>query len=441
MSPIKSFEWNPRSTSFAIVIAATSLLLSGCSGLVPTAVPAPIAGPAIRGNIHGGQQPISGAAIHLYAAGSTGYAAPNTDLLTSAVASATDGSFSITAKYTCTAGQQMYLVAIGGNPGAGANSNAALMAALGDCSTLTASRFISVNEVTTVGSVFALAPFMSGYAALGAPATNTAGLTRAFASVNKLINVAAGSAPGSALPTGATAPTAEIDTLADVIAACINSTGGAAGDGSPCGTLFSLATPTNGTVPTDTIGATLAIAQNPALNVTALFQLATPTAPFTPRLGSQPSDWTMSISYAAGGFSTPKSTTIDALGNIWVANSGNNTVTLLSQTGTPVMPPISGNGLNAPAAIAIDANGNAWVANRGASTVSTFTITGGTFAGSPFSGAGLSNPSAIAIDAPGNIWVVNSTNNSLSELAATGAPIQQLTSGVASPSAIAINPK
>jgi hypothetical protein len=441
MLTIKSFEWNARSISSAIALAATSLLLSGCSGLIPTAAPTSITGAAISGNIHGGQQPISGAALYLYAASTTGYAATNNNLLTSTVTSAPDGSFNITSKYACTAGQQMYLVAIGGNPGAGTNSNAALMAALGDCNTLTASRFISMNEVTTVGSVFALAPFMSGYAALGAPATNTAGLARAFASVNKLVNVATGSAPGSALPAGATAPTAEIYSLADVLAACINSTGGVAGDHSNCGNLFSLATPATGTAPTDTIGAALAIAQNPTLNVSQIYNLIPATSPFASQLNMAPHDWTMSINYATGGFNTPKSTTIDALGNVWVANSGNSTITLLSQTGTPATPPISGNGLNSPAAIAIDANGNAWVANKGASTVSTFTSTGGTFTGSPFSGAGLSNPSGIAIDAPGNIWVVNSGNNSISEFSATGAPVQQLTSGVSSPSAIAINPK
>ena len=34
----------------------------------------------------------------------------------------------------------------------------------------------------------------------------------------------------------------EFNTLADVLAACVNSLGGVAGDGSPCGTLFASVT-------------------------------------------------------------------------------------------------------------------------------------------------------------------------------------------------------
>jgi hypothetical protein len=37
--------------------------------------------------------------------------------------------------------------------------------------------------------------------------------------------------------------------------------------------------------------------------------------------------------------------------------------------------------------------------------------------------------------------VSNTGSNSVSELTAAGAPVQQITSGVASPTAIAINPK
>ncbi len=112
-----------------------------------------------------------------------------------------------------------------------------------------------MNEITTVGSVFARAPFMSSIAALGSSAANTTGLTHAFASVNKLVNVGTGAAMGSALPAGAVGPVSEIVTLADILAACINSTGGTAGDSTACGTLFSLATSAGGTAPTDTVQA------------------------------------------------------------------------------------------------------------------------------------------------------------------------------------------
>ena len=104
----------------------------------------------------------------------------------------------------------VYLVATGGNPGLSAsNPNLAEMAALGSCATLKANAsttFIQMNELTTVGAVYALAPFMTGLASLGTSATNSPGLSFAFADVNVLVNNATGTVGGTALPSGAHHP-------------------------------------------------------------------------------------------------------------------------------------------------------------------------------------------------------------------------------------------
>jgi len=423
----------------ALAMVAT-VLLSGCSGF--TSQPMPVIGAAIQGRVYGGQQPIGGATLALYAAGITGYSAANVNLFSTPVITTSKGNFTFSS-WSCTPGQQLYLVATGGDPGAGVNNNAALMAALGDCSTVNSNTYVSINEITTIGSVFALAPFMSGYAALGSSATNTAGLARAFASVNKLVNIANGQAGGSALPSGATAPVNEIYTLADIIAACINSPGGVAGDGSPCGTLFTLATPSGGSAPTDTVQAALNIAHNPTLNVAALFNTPLPTSPYVPQLASAPSDWTLAVRYSTGAFNSPKSTTIDANGNVWVANSVGNSISVLAQTGAPVAgSPFTGNGLTGPTTIAIDVGGNGWIANQGGNTVSAFTTAGAAVSGSPFAGSGtISTPTAVAIDATGNVWIGNLGNNSVTELTSAGSYVQQFTSGVANPQSLAVNPK
>jgi hypothetical protein len=425
----------------ATVLLALGILFSlvGCSNMTTTA---PVQHAiAFQGAARGGQQPITGASLFLYAASTSGYGATNANLLTTEVKTDANGAFTITGDYSCGAGQQMYIVAMGGNPGGGTNANAGVMAALGDCSGLKPTTFINMNEITTVGSVFALAPFMSSYKALGTSNTNVGGMVRAFASVNKIVNIATGSSVGPALPVGATAPSAEINTLADILAACINSQGGLAGDETPCGHLFSWTTPSGGSAPTDVIQATLNIARNPALNAANLFTLPTPSAPFAPKLPAAPRDWTLSINYTGGGFNTPKSTTVDANGNVWVGNAGNNTVTILAQSGNPLSAfPLSGNGLNVPSAVAIDANGNCWVANAGGTTVSVFTPQGGTILGSPFDGLGtISAPMAIAIDGLGNVWVSNSGNNSVTKLSGAGMYLQQATVGINQPGALAIN--
>jgi hypothetical protein len=419
--------------------AALVLALTGCAGLVTTA-PAMIEGPALHGSAFGGRQPIAGATLYLYAASTGNYGTTNMNLLPAGTVTNADGTFNITSAYSCTTGQEMYMVSLGGDTGAGSvNPQAGLLIALGDCSVLHATPFINMNEVTTVGSVFALAPFMTGYASVSTDGGNTPGLQRAFVNANKLMTVGTGAAGGPALPAAATAPTTEIYTLADVLAECVNTTGGTATT-TTCGHLFADATPSGGTAPTNTIDLALAIAKNPALNVSDEFSYATPQSPYSTRLVHAPTDWTMSISYAAG-FNAPKSTTIDASGQVWVANSGStganaNSIVTLTQSGA-VAQTLTGNGLTTPYAVAIDSNGNAWAANFGSTTVSAFTNGGSTLASYTVG----SGPRALAFDAAGNLFVANQSSNSLTELSSSGGFVQTITTGVSSPNAVAIDPK
>lgn len=445
MKIMHSFAINPvKPWLTALTILVPAMWLAGCAGLsTSTPSAATLPGTPMQGKMYGGQQPIAGAAIALYAASTGGYGLANTNLLKTAVTTDAGGGFNITGDYSCTAGQQMYIVGTGGNPGGGVNANVALMAALGDCANLSASTDIDMNEVTTVGSVFAMAPFMSGIAGVSTSATNTSGLAHAFASVNKLVNIASGSSPGPALPAGASAPSAQIYALADMLASCINSTGGVAGDDTACGRLFTLTTPVGGTAPTDTIRAALNIAQHPTANVSALYDLIPPGAPFAAQGSAAPQDWTLAVTYSAGGMHGPRSTVVDASGNVWIANAASNSVTVLAHTGTPVQgSPFTGNGLNGPTTIAIDTNGDAWVANTSGATVSAFTASGSALGGSPFSaGNALSAPGALAFDAPGDLWITNNGSASVVELSATGTFLQQVSRGVTGPASVVVNPK
>ena len=243
-----------RLAALGLGMTGATLLLSGCgisTSSLATATSSPIAQLQMQGNVHGGQQPVSGATIRLYATNASGYGGLSYTLLNSAVATTANGNFSITGDYTCPSSSSMvYITATGGSPSSGvSNPNLALMAALGACSTLTPATFISINELTTVASVYALAPFMTGYAAVGTSPANALGLTNAFATVNKLANITTGAIPGTALPAGSTIPSTELNTLADILASCINSSGGTAGDSSYCGRLFSYTTPPGGLSP------------------------------------------------------------------------------------------------------------------------------------------------------------------------------------------------
>lgn len=277
------------------LLSLAALLLSGCSSQIIPGSPG--TGATLAGKVHGGQQPVAGATIQLYAAG-TATPPRYTPLLKQPVASAADGTFNITQDYVCPAGALVYLTATGGSPGTGvANPNLALLTVLGPCGALTPSTSVQINEVTTVAGVAALAPYMTSFDLLGS--ADASGLAASFALAAQFADSSTGSSPGSA-PAATSIPSTLINTLADVIAACINSNGGAAGDGSPCGQLFALSAAGGAPLPTDTVSALINLANHPTVNTSALFALIPPSAPFQPVLSTPPPDFAIHPSYPAG---------------------------------------------------------------------------------------------------------------------------------------------
>ncbi|MGB7135699.1 MAG: hypothetical protein WBD46_10465, partial [Acidobacteriaceae bacterium] len=336
----------------------------------------------------------------------------------------------------------------GGQPtGAGSNitnNNLAMMTALGPCNEI--GSHISVNELTTVAAVWALAPFMSGptnaYLNIGAPASNAAGLALAFSAAEQVVNTSTGSIGGTNLPSGAVLPTAEIITLADILGYCVNSAGGTAGDSSFCGPLFSDAS--NGTAfPSDTITAAMNIAQNPARNVPQLFTLADKAPVFQTPLTTAPTAWTVAIQYTGGGLSAPTAIAADQNGNIWVTNSGSSTVSEFDNLGNSKLGTGVSIAAGTPTGIAIDLSGNAWITVKSANSL--FELSSSGTLGSAITDNGLSEPTSVAIDGGGLVWVVNSGGtggNSVSVFTSAGTAVSGSPfsgGGIASPSGIAIN--
>jgi hypothetical protein len=185
-------------------------------------------GTPFSGTVSSGGNEIVGAQVQLYAAGADGYGV-GPHALGSSVTTDSHGGFSIGAtgnSYVCPPApyDQVYLVATGGTEGSNtsANNSIALMTALGSCGNLgsgatnVVNNGVTINEVTTIASAYALSAFAQhnstgGGIAIGAPGTgtkcnsannwlgtpNTAGgatcnylgLERAFEVVNNLVNV------------------------------------------------------------------------------------------------------------------------------------------------------------------------------------------------------------------------------------------------------------
>ena len=111
-------------------------------------------GVTLNGRVYGGNQPVTGSTIQLYAAGTGGTGTAATPLIGAVVTTSdgtglansnanagnanntlTAGFFTISGDYTCpTVDTQVYLTATGGNPGLGVNNpNISVMVALGSC--------------------------------------------------------------------------------------------------------------------------------------------------------------------------------------------------------------------------------------------------------------------------------------------------------------------
>ena len=433
---------------FVLASFSCAILVSGCLGTQGTVSnPAnpgssPAAGgavAAITGKVHGGQNPVRNAHVYLLAINSGAQAGPgiaasssnaSASLLTSGagqdslgyyVTTDSNGVFNITGDYTCpTSYAYPYLYAVGGDAGSGDNSAITLVSAVKACPSSTES--VIVNEISTVAAVFSFAGFISDpthVSSSGKPLA-IAGLDIAEVTLNNLVTTGAGAANTTTAGGNGTVPQATIDTLANILAACVNSTGSGS---SQCDMLFSNAKNGN-TAPTDTATAAVNIAHNPGANVGALFSLQGSSPPFVTDLGSAPNDFTIGISFAQSSWLLqPEGVAVDGSGDVWVTAWGNSSFPeggvgeLFADTVWSSSNPITGGGIGYgdPAAIAVSeittdnasSSGDIWVTVNANGTSLVQLNSSGSPSGGCASGcteAGLDGAYYIAFDTSGDGW-------------------------------------
>jgi hypothetical protein len=491
----------PRISAIALSLlsGALALVFTGCgtASLGPNkpSASSSLAFNTVSGTAHGGQQAIVGAAVTLWAAGTTGtgaagYGANATLVGTTTTVAGGAFNFDVAGISICTPGQYLYITATGGDAGSGINNNIALMAAIPQpCSSATGGQFVVVNEVSTVAAVWSLQQFMKispGTAIpwmIGAPSTNVTGLANAFTGVAQLVNLSTGLSAASITSNTVTSTIAgvtytttiapdfkTINTLADILAYCINATTA----GTSCPNLFTDVTPGTASAPTDTIQAAYYLATNaggltmPAYNdaAGAPHHLCTayPSAqsPFQPILACSatgaattvPTDWNIGVTWSAKnpaavviGTQYVGALALDGSGNLWTGevntSSSGAYISEFNPAGQMMITPIS--------TVAINAYNVAYVAGTG----TTATTTPLAYAGNSAFALKNTKPYGIQIDTNGNAWFsvsgatgTNSpgtlTNGSVS--LATGVLAQVTPGGTATgyltgsaPSAVAID--
>ncbi|WP_446744587.1 IPT/TIG domain-containing protein [Silvibacterium acidisoli] len=431
-------------------------------------VPVPISGVVVSGPASGGT-PLT-ATVQLYAAGTSGYGMGATPIGSPVQTNATTGAFTgiiVDCSTLPAPGDQLYLESVG------SNTQATFMAALGSCGLLSSAGVsVTMNEVTTIASAYALSGFASinssggitigtptsatscnataGWKSTGPSTCNYLGLSNAFATVNNLVNVTTGTAlavtPAYAsnnVPVfnNSIAPQARVNSLANALASCANP------GTDNCSGLFMDAT-LNSVAPADTLQAAFNIAQSPANNASSIATLSASGTAYTPALTSSDlsiiTDWSLPIIYQAGGLGGQSAQlaaggiAIDGSGNVWVplqnpagSTAAGGAVAVFNNQGAPLSPSgssssgpggFTANGtIHNPQSIAIDQNGFAWLGNAPTQTgffaqgsVSVIDAGGNSQFGTgtvPYTNTLLlfPFPSGIAVDANNNVWISSDT--------------------------------
>jgi sugar lactone lactonase YvrE len=374
--------------------------------LTPTITPTPK--PEFQGVVYSGNNPVSGASVTVWTPGTSGYGTGAT--LATAATTAANGSFN-SGIFSCASTDRLYVTAQGGNAGGGNNSSLMMMMSLPPCETIGfGGSTFTMNEQTTVGTVYALSQFMSTTSpgAVGAPFTNAAGIADASVTAADLV---------SAQPK-------TLNSLANALAACNQTNGSSAA----CTELFDCAMPgavlssggcTGGTGSiTDTLSAALSIARNPAgVSVAGINDVASKSTAYKPVLTSAPNDWSMQLNFGPIGsnFNEPFDVAIDSSSNVWVTNQNGSSVTVLNNDGSFVgnfnNSAPSGADFQEPQDVAIDSSGRAWIANSVSSsfspTITALNNVGTLFGSFAPAGANFNFPSGVAIDNSGHVWVTN----------------------------------
>jgi hypothetical protein len=398
---------------------AGMLLTCGLLGYVCAPAAAAV---RIEGRVDAGGGPLAKSTVTLWAASA------NEPKQLAQTKTGSDGRFQLHAAETPGKDVVLYLLAKGGeatvNKGAGDNPAIALMTVLGSKPPAK----VTINEMTTIASVWTNNQFLDGAMIKG----HALGLRIAAGNVPNFVDLQTGGwgiAIQDPLNSGQTPTMANFATLADVLAGCATSV-----TSSACNKLFAAATPPTGATPTDTLTAAQSIARFPWYQPDRLFALIdqfypVPTGknlratPFMPYLNTAPSAWVLPLKFDGGGYRAGGKAMFDSEGNLWVGDNftvgwqGTDKLwqghaTKFAPNGKPLSPITTGfvgGGMEGGTfGAAVDAKDNAWLTSYGSKSITVFDKSGKPLTppeGITFNGR-LGLMQGVIVTPSGDVWVL-----------------------------------
>ena len=148
-------------------------------------------------------------------------------------------------------------------------------------------------------------------------------------------------------------------------------------------------------------------------------------------LGDGDGTFKSSGSTIGSGFVTPTGVAVNAAGDVYVADTGNNAIKEVLPSGTILT---IGSGFDFPEGVAVDASGDVFVADTSANAVKEVLPSGTILT----IGSGFSNPVALAVDASGDVFVADAGNSAVKEVLPNGS-ILSIGSGFSIPVGVAVD--
>ena len=398
-------------------------VILGSFALASALIAGQVAADSISGRVLGGGAPIANSTVTLWAA-TAGAPAQLGQAKTDS-----NGQFSLSAAVAPTMGASLYLVAKGGKASAdksgSENPAIALLTVVGS----KAPAKVTINEFTTIASVWTHNQFIDGASIKG----HALGLRIAAGNVPNFVDLETGGYGvmiQDGLNSTQTPTMANFATLANVMAGCTTRVKIDA-----CNTFFAAATGRDGRAPADTLGAAISIAHNMAYQPERIYALLDAfypvpqgkhmrATPYLPYLNFVPGAWVLPLKFSGGGNAGGAKIMFDSEGNAWSGDNflvgwqghddlWNGNLSKFAPNGTPLSPMttgFTGGGLLGPGfGTAIDANDRVWVDNTSGQTISLFDKSGKPLSppeGYNFGGK-LRTMQGIIVTPNGDVWALD----------------------------------